>query len=246
MVMGEEREVSQSLKALAGIRAMMLGGGFAVGERLSEVPLAEQLGISRTPVRAALARLEEEGLLEKSPTGGYVARAFTIDEVIDAIELRGVLEGTAARLAAERGVDPRKLAQITRVLEGIDEVVSDDPSQRHFERYVELNGEFHRQLAGLSGSETVRREIERATRLPFASPSSFLERQEEVPAFRKAISHAQAQHRALVEAIELREGARAEAVAREHARMARRNLEYVLNSAEELMPRIPALSLVVR
>ncbi len=244
--MAEEKEGSQSLKALAGIRAMMLGGGFGVGERLSEVPLAERLGISRTPVRAALARLEEEGLLEKSPTGGYVARAFSIDEVIDAIELRGVLEGTAARLAAERGVDPRKLGQITRVLEAIDEVVVDDPGQRHFERYVELNAEFHRQLASLAGSETVRREIERATRLPFASPSSFLERQEEIPAFRKAIGHAQAQHHAMIEAIELREGARAEAVAREHARMARRNLEYVLNSAEELMPRIPALSLVVR
>jgi GntR family transcriptional regulator of vanillate catabolism len=244
--MGEEREVSQSLKALAGIRAMMLGGRFAVGERLSEVPLGEELGISRTPVRAALARLEEEGLLEKSPTGGYVVRAFSIDEVIDAIELRGVLEGTAARLAAERGVDPRKLAQVTRVLEAIDEVVVDAPSTRDFERYVELNAEFHRQLASLSGSETIRREIERATRLPFASPSAFLQKQEDVPAFRRAVSHAQAQHRAIVEAIELREGARAESVAREHARMARRNLEYVLNSAEELMPRIPALSLVVR
>ncbi|MBX3551177.1 MAG: GntR family transcriptional regulator [Pseudolabrys sp.] len=244
--MSDEKEVSQSLKALAGIRAMMLGGGFGVGERLSEVPLAERLGISRTPVRAALARLEEEGLLEKSPTGGYVARSFTIDEVVDAIELRGVLEGTAARLAAERGVEPRKFANIVRVVEAIDEVVVADPMSVNFERYVELNGEFHRLLAGLSGSETVRREIERATRLPFASPSAFLEKQEDVPAFRKAIGNAQAQHRAIVEAIELREGARAEAIAREHARMARRNLEYVLHSEQSLMPRIPALSLVVR
>ena len=224
----------------------MLGGAFAVGERLSEVPLAERLGISRTPVRAALARLEEEGLLEKSPTGGYVARSFSIDEVVDAIEIRGLLEGTAARLAAERGVDPRKLGQIVRVVDALDEVIEAGPIEMKFERYVELNGEFHRLLAGLSGSETVRREIERVTRLPFASPSAFLESRESVPAFRKSVGNAQAQHRAIVEAIELREGARAEAVAREHARMARRNLEYVLNSEEELMPRIPALSLVVR
>lgn len=244
--MSDEKEVSQSIKALAGIRKLMLGGGFAVGERLSEVPLGEKLGISRTPVREALARLAEEGLLEKSPTGGYVARSFSIDEVIDAIEVRGLLEGAAARLAAERGVEPRKLSGIGRVVDAIDEVVTGDPMSIRFERYVELNGEFHRMLAALSGSETIRREIERATRLPFASPSAFLESQVDVPAFRKSVGVAQAQHRGIVEAIELREGARAEALAREHARMARRNLEYVLTSGEELMPRIPALSLVVR
>lgn len=241
-----DKEASQSLKALLGIRDLILGGQFPIGERLSEVPLADQLGISRTPIRAALARLEQEGLLEKSPSGGYVARAFTIDEVIDAIELRGVLEGTAARLAAERGVEPRKLADISRVVDAIGEALTPDPVRMDFERYVERNDEFHRLLAGLAGSETIRREIERTTRLPFASPSAFLEKQEDVLVFRQSLAGAQAQHRAIVEAIEYREGARAEAIAREHARLARRNLEYVLHTDRSLIRRIPALSLVVR
>jgi GntR family transcriptional regulator of vanillate catabolism len=52
---------------------------------------------------AALARLEQEGLVDAIPSGGYAVRSFTREDVIDAIELRGVLEGTALRLAAERG-----------------------------------------------------------------------------------------------------------------------------------------------
>lgn len=239
-----EKVASQTLKALLGIRDLVMGGRIAVGERLSEVPLAEQLGISRTPIRAALARLEQEGLLEKAPSGGYLARAFTVDEVMDSIELRGVLEGTAARLAAERGVEPRKLAEISRIVDAIGETLGSDPATMDFEAYVERNAEFHRLLAGLAGSETIRREIERTTQLPFASPSAFLEKQEDVLVFRQSLTGAQSQHRAIVEAIEYREGARAEAIAREHARLARRNLEHVLYGDRSLKQRIPALSLL--
>lgn len=239
-----DREASQSLKALLGIRDLIMSGRIAAGERLSEIPLAEQLGISRTPVRAALARLEQEGLLEKSPSGSYFARAFTIEEVVDALELRGVLEGTAARLAAERGADPRKFSDISHVVEAIGRAIAPGPLEMDFEAYVQGNDEFHRLLAGLSGSETIRREIERAVSLPFASPSAFLEKQEDVPAFRQSLIGAQEQHRAILDAIERREGARAEAIAREHARLARRNLEYVLSSDPGLLRRIPALTLV--
>lgn len=243
--MNERKEASQTLKALMGIRDLVLDGDISRGERLSEVPLSERLGISRTPIRAALARLEQEGLLERIPSGGYLARGFTTDEVIDALEVRGVLEGTAARLAAERGVEPRKLIEIGKVVEALDETIHPDPAQMQFERYVELNAEFHRLLAALSGSETIRREIERATSLPFASPSAFLETQEAVIVFRRSLIGGQEQHRAIVQAIEMREGARAEAVTREHARLARRNLEYVLNTDKSLLARIPALTLVV-
>lgn len=228
-----------------GIRNLVIGGEIARGERLSEVPLSERLGISRTPIRAALARLEQEGLLERIPSGGFLARGFSTDEVIDSIEIRGVLEGTAARLAAERGVEPRKLIEISKVVEALDEIMCDDPREMNFERYVELNAEFHRLLSMLAGSETLRREIERATSLPFASPSAFLESEEAIIVFRRSLIGGQEQHRAVVQAIEMREGARAEAIAREHARLARQNLEYVLNTDKSLLTRIPALTLVV-
>src|SRR4030095_480344 len=96
---------SQKGRALLLLREMILRGDFQPGERLSELSLVARLSISRTPIRLALERLAHEGLLEPSASGGFIARAFTIEEVWDAIEVRGVLEGTAARLAAERLVD---------------------------------------------------------------------------------------------------------------------------------------------
>lgn len=244
MAEAQRRQQPQSLKALLGVRDLVFGGQARPGERLSEIAISEKLGISRTPIRAALARLEQEGLLELIPSGGYAVRSFTRDEVIDSIELRGVLEGTAARLAAERGVQPAKLRAINDLLRGLDETMPGRPEDMDFDRYVELNAQFHEALAGLSGSETIRREIERVTQLPFASPSAFLDKQADVPEFRRSLVIGQAQHRAIVNAIELREGGRAEALAREHGRLARQNLEYVIEQDRSLMRRVPALALV--
>src|SRR5215472_13995662 len=93
---------SQSGRAMLELRKSLLRGEFHPGERLSELPLVARLGVSRTPIRLALERLAHEGLLEASRSGGFIVREFTVDAVWDAIEVRGVLEGTAARLAAER------------------------------------------------------------------------------------------------------------------------------------------------
>lgn len=234
----------QSQRALMGVRDLVISGGLRAGSRLSEVGLAEKLGISRTPLRAALARLEQEGLVEAIPSGGYAVRSFTREDVIDAIELRGVLEGTALRLAAERGVAPARLGELQRLLAELDTALRGDVEDMDFERYVDLNAAFHEKLWSLA-SQTIRREIERVTSLPFASPSAFLDKQADVPAFRRSLYGAQDQHRAMVGAIELREGARAEALAREHARLARQNLEHVLDQDRSLIRRVPALSLVV-
>lgn len=239
-----ERSKSQSFKALLGLRNLVLSGSFEPGERLSEVALAERLDISRTPLRAALARLEQEGLLEHIPSGGYMVRGFTIDEVFDAIELRGVLEGTAARLAAERGVEPEKMLEIKSLVTQLDEVVVDGPQSVDFDRYVELNAKFHLALAALAGSEVLRREVERAMQLPFASPSAFLEQQASVPEFRPSFMGGQHQHKMIVDAIEMREGTRAESLTREHARLARRNLAFVIEGDGKLMRRVPALAMV--
>lgn len=112
MVQRQDKGASQTLKAVLGVRDLVFSSLIAPGERLSEISISERLGLSRTPVRAALARLEQEGILEAIPSGGYSVRQFSEADVADAIELRGVLEGTAARLAAERGVAPARLAAV--------------------------------------------------------------------------------------------------------------------------------------
>src|ERR1700685_391483 len=118
--------VSQTGRTLLNLRGMLLRGDFQPGERLSELPLVARLGVSRTPIRLALDRLAHEGLLEPSPTGGFVVRAFSIEDIWDAIETRGVLEGAAARFAAERLAQDSELAQLRECRDEMDAMVHID------------------------------------------------------------------------------------------------------------------------
>lgn len=231
-------------RAVIELREKIINGELPGGMRLFEVPLAEALQISRTPVREALSRLAEEGLLDRLPSGGFVVRRFGYADVVDAIELRGVMEGTAARLAAERGVAPDALARIRDVVTRLDACFGPNEADVDFDTYSDLNAIFHIELAALCGSEIVQREVERATSLPFASPSAFLPNKMEIVAFRRSLRTAQEQHHAMVDAIIAREGARAEFIAREHARTARQNLEYIFSQDPELLRRIPGLALI--
>ena len=236
---------THATRALIELRKKIISGDLPGGMRLFEVPLAEDLKISRTPVREAMSRLAEEGLLDRVRGGGFIVRSFAMSDVIDAIELRGVMEGTAARLAAERGVEQEALASITDCVRLLDACFGSGLGEVDFDAYEVHNARFHRELAALCGSETVRREVERASRLPFASPSAFLPNRADIDAFRRSLTGAQEQHRAIVSAIAAREGCRAEALARDHARTARHNLEYILVKDRSLIKRVPGLALVV-
>lgn len=234
---------TQFARALAELRSRILGGEYDAGERLREIGLAAQLGISRTPIRQAMDQLVTEGLLEKIPTGGCRVASFSFADIADAIELRGVLEGTAARLAAERGISDHMRTRGKDILAALDRAVS-DMSVEAFADYVELNAAFHNLIADMANSPIVAREVRRASRLPVASPSAFLQGQEVLPDFRQSLKRAQLQHREIFEAILAREGSRAEALTREHARLARQNLTYVMTQKPGLADRVPGLALV--
>jgi GntR family transcriptional regulator of vanillate catabolism len=215
------------MKATLGVRELVLDGELSPGDRVPEIALAQRLGVSRTPLRLALTTLAHEGLLESLPSGGFVVRSFTRSDIADAIELRGVLEGLAARLAAERlrsHADAGRLAETTALL---DEVY-DDLSPESLARYVELNDGYHRELVILAGSEVVERAIANVVVLPFASPGAFVASQALLPRSREILVVAQHQHRALLDAVRAGQGARAEEIAREHARLALQNLDLVL------------------
>jgi GntR family transcriptional regulator of vanillate catabolism len=224
-----ESGTSQSVLAQQRLRELILSGELPAGMRILEVPLSERLGVSRTPVRTALVRLEQEGLLEGLPNGGYRVRHFSEHDVRDAIELRGTVEGLAARLAAERGVASGLISAAREGLHAIDAALAAPRfGEAEFAVYVAHNERFHTLLAELPGSEVIRREVERARGLPFASPSAFLGVQVTQPGAREMLIVAQHQHHAVLDAIERREGARAEALMREHARIARRNMDQAL------------------
>ena len=236
---------SQTTKATLGLRELIFAGELAPDERVPELGLADRLGVSRTPLRLALATLAHEGLLRALPGGGFVVCSFSLDDVADAIELRGVLEGTAARFAAERLGSPAELADLVAVTEQLDAVVGEPTPV--LERFVELNDAYHRALVVLAKSAAVARAIANAVALPFASPSALLASQATLTREREVLVVAQHQHRMLLEAVGAGHGSRAEDIAREHARLAKLNLELVLESAPALerLPGAPLLRRVV-
>lgn len=239
---------SQTARATLALREMLVKGQFRPGERIREVPLAAQLNVSRIPLHLALERLAHEGFLEVRPTRGFVVQQFSTEDIYDAIELRGLLEGAAARLAAQRFKDIRDLEPLQEASREIQALVRRPKlNVDAFKRYIGLNEKFHAALLNLSRSRMLRRAVEQACTLPFASPSAFLERHFVVArseamgasgALRELFLIAADQHRNIVEAIANRDGMRAEMLTREHALVARRNLEEALKNRE----RIPDLA----
>jgi GntR family transcriptional regulator of vanillate catabolism len=239
-----ERSVSQTVRAQLALRDMILSGSLRSGERISELQAVEITGVSRTPVRLALVRLEDEGLLQAIPSGGFMVKAFSERDILDSIELRGTLEGLAARFAAERGASVRSLEPLKECLADLDRLVRQDSvSVEAFSAYVTMNARFHALLTELSGSAPVIRQIDRVAAMPFASPSAFVMAQSALPEAHDILLIAQEHHRVVVDAIENREGARAEAIMREHARLAVRNLRLALRNRAHL-DLLPALALL--
>ncbi len=240
---------SAQVRALLQLRELILSGELPGGSRIAELAIVERLGVSRTPIRAALMRLEQEGLLQALPNGGYVVQTFSERDIADAIELRGTLEGLLARLAAERGAPAVVLAEAKQCLDRVDSVLA-APSlnEEGFADYVALNSQFHALVYELADSPTIARQLERVASLPFASPSGFVVMQAHSPQARDMLVVAQDQHRQVLDAIERREGARAEAIMREHSRLAQRNLREVLagHALGRTPASMPALKLIRR
>lgn len=234
-----ERSSSQTVKAQLALRDLILSGDLKPGDRISELSIVDRLGMSRTPIRMALVRLEEEGFLEAIPSGGFSIKAFSERDIYDAIELRGTLEGFAARIAAERGVQASVLAEMKDNLQQFDALVARPTlTVDDFSEYVEINAQFHALLIRAADSPVLSRQIERALNLPFASPSGFVMVQAILPEARKILIIAQDHHHCVTRAIEARESARAEALMREHARLAHRNLQLALRNqgTRDLVP----------
>jgi GntR family transcriptional regulator of vanillate catabolism len=229
----KDRSSSQAAKATLALREMLVQGRFPPGERLREVPLAAALHVSRIPLHLALERLAHEGFLQLRSTRGYVVQGFSREDIRDAIELRGLLEGSAARLATERLQDDCELDPLRHASREMLALVRQRTlTLEAFSRYIELNAQFHNALLDLARSRMLRRAIEHACSLPFASPSAFLNRQHASPELRELFLIAADQHGLIVDAIAHREGMRAEALTREHALVARRNLDVALHNLE--------------
>jgi GntR family transcriptional regulator of vanillate catabolism len=212
----------QSLTAVRKLRELIVGGQFEPGERISELAAVEQLGMSRTPVRAALQALAHDGLLEPRSNGGYIVCDYSLRDMLDAIELRGALEGMAARIAAERSSGQAATRELRAILERIDsllEVAAAD-SDELYDSYVVLNESFHTELLRLADSPMLERSLAQVTALPFASPSAFVKAGAQQDLNRNVRIVAQYQHRAIEKAISAGDSVRALRLGQEHAQTA--------------------------
>lgn len=217
---------AQTIKAQLRLRQLILDGELTPGQRVPELALVERTGVSRTPIRAALVQLAAEGLLEPSTSGGFVVRRFSEREVFDAIDVRGTLEGAAARRAAERQPNHAELAKLRDCVSAMDKVVKRRKlGVAQFSEYVRLNEHYHASLVVLAHSPGLSRAIERIVALPFASPSAFVLAQATLASAQATLLIAQQQHRDILEAIATGDSGRAESIAREHSNVAKRNLQ---------------------
>ena len=205
-------------KALSDLRRMIFDGALEAGARISEVGVAEMLGISRTPAKLALARLEMIGLVKKRDGRGYLVGAVEPKNVENLLRVRGALEGLAAWHLANSGLRESARSRLERSLElsrrlvGIERLTAKDASA-----YQEANTVFHTTIMETCDNEFLQLAYERIRYFPMAALGalSFDLDQPRREALRVAVGHAQ--HAIIFEAIRSGDAARAESVMREHS-----------------------------
>lgn len=200
------------------LRKMIVDGELPAGERIAEIPTAERLGVSRTPIRIAFRALEQEGLLIRQGARGYAVRQMTPNDLAGAVEVRGVLEGLAARQAAERGLSSETQEILLQCLAQGDALFEKGyVSEDDLAEYHDINKRFHQAIVDASGNAAIGEALARNEHLPFASVSSLAVDGSNLPQEYRRFNFANMQHHAVVDALISGQGARAEAIMREHA-----------------------------
>lgn len=120
------------------LRQAIKDGVLKPGERLMEIRLAEELGVSRTPIREAIRKLEQEGFVVMVPRRGTYVADISLKDISQVFEIRGALEELAAGLAAER-ITPDELERLERILVEINEYMANDS----FDKIVDADVRFH-------------------------------------------------------------------------------------------------------
>ncbi len=172
------------------IRAQILSGGFSPGEHLVEAKIAEQLAISRGPVREAFKLLRAEGLLKEEPRRGTFVVSLTAADVREIYGLRAALEGRAARLLA-RGRDAATLARLRSLVDDIDTAVAGGDAAA----VSRADLAFHHGLCELCGNSRILEVFDR-----YVPTLRGLLRLDELVL--RSLSDVSVQHRPLLEAIE--------------------------------------------
>lgn len=186
------------------LREAIINGSLRPGERMMEIQLAEQLGVSRTPVREAIRKLELEGFVVMIPRKGAYVAGISLKDIADVFEVRAALEALAAGLAAER-ITAEELEELERMLVRKAECIESN----NLEELIEVDTLFHEAMYKASRNEklkqiihNLREQIQRFRSTSLSTPGRMKEALEE--------------HKKIVEAISERNVVLAQELAQEH------------------------------
>ncbi len=203
------------------IREAIINGHLPPNERLMEIQLAEEMGVSRTPVREAIRKLELEGLVIMIPRKGAYVAGLSLKDIADVFEVRAALEGLAAGLAAER-ITEEEMEQLERSLVKVSELTELDD----LDELINVDTDFHDALYKASRNErlvqivsNLREQIQRFRTTSLAQPGRIKDALEE--------------HKKIVEAVSDRNIELAQALAQSHIENAESSMLEALRAQKD-------------
>jgi GntR family transcriptional regulator of vanillate catabolism len=205
-------------KVLSDLRKMIMEGALVAGEKISEVSVSQMLGVSRTPAKFALARLEMTGLIEKLPGRGYVVCSVKLEDIKNIIQLRGVLEGSAAGHMAIHGMSQEARQAFVYSLSVSGAIAKKGSATvQDIEDYQAVNTLFHETVMNLCGNDYIPKVYDRIRHLPLAELGAVVPNLDRIAGEFMRMSIGHAQHTIIYEAISGGDSMRAEMVMREHS-----------------------------
>ncbi|WP_153888053.1 GntR family transcriptional regulator [Acinetobacter baumannii] len=213
------QRMSSGQQVLLKLRKMIISGELEGGARIAEIPTAELLGVSRQPVRIAFRLLEQEGLLIKNPTRGYTVREISGKLVHDALEVRGVLEGLAAKTLAEQGLSEDQKKTLQHCIQETEKLFNekDEFGDAELERYHHFNDIFHDTIIEGAQNVALIQALAKNNQLPMASAQAITYDQNQALSEYRRLHYAHLQHCSIFDALVHRQAGRAETLMREHS-----------------------------
>lgn len=201
------------------LRKAIVEGNLKPGQRLMEVQLAEQLGVSRTPVREAIRKLELEGFVIMLPRKGAYVADMSVKDIIDVLEVRGALEGLAANLAAER-MGEKEIEELKKASEALNEAMENEDLDEILKRDVE----FHQRIFDAAGNKKLTQMINSLWEQVYRFRAGYMSDQ-------NAMRGIKEEHEHLIDAIVSGEGEKASKCAKEHIERAE---QYMIDKADRI------------
>jgi GntR family transcriptional regulator of vanillate catabolism len=226
----DDEVLTRSVSISDTLRSSILAGDFQPGERIYEVNLSEQLKVSRTPIREALKALAGEGLLDYIPNRGYHVREYSVDDIVQAYEIRAALEGLAAKRAAQLGMAAEERAIVEEALRDGENLLNKSRlSAVDRNQYGIINSAIHGAILAAGRSRMLRDMLRQSQQI---APSSH----RNVIAFELSdVRRRHDDHHRIYEAILCRDSGRAELLMRDHVESIKVSL--LRSISRELLPR---------